>query len=162
MWYVAVTGPTTGYGDLYPTMSMGKSLGTFLCLCTMLVLAFPVTIIAKNMSERYSAITNPITPESPYKLQSLIWRQVEMKRLWRSYSTEVKALIAEGLVSVDDAYWLTFHVQKIYTFYEENKMTGEGWGDAMIQTFAFLSRQSEAVRDRLRPDLLWLAKASLE
>merc|ERR1712070_1042933 len=69
MWYVAVTGPTTGYGDLYPTMSMGKSLGTFLCLCTMLVLAFPVTIIAKNMSERYSAITNPITPESPYKLQ---------------------------------------------------------------------------------------------
>ena len=41
MWYVMVTGPTTGFGDLYPTTDLGKVFGTGACLCSLAVLSFP-------------------------------------------------------------------------------------------------------------------------
>jgi len=46
-WWFFVTATTAGYGDAYPTSACGKIVAVFALLCSVLVIAFPVSIFSE-------------------------------------------------------------------------------------------------------------------
>eukprot|EP01125_Pyxidicula_operculata_P016637 TRINITY_DN5759_c0_g1_i1.p1 TRINITY_DN5759_c0_g1~~TRINITY_DN5759_c0_g1_i1.p1 ORF type:complete len:267 (-),score=37.51 TRINITY_DN5759_c0_g1_i1:103-903(-) len=54
LWWTLVTMTTCGYGDHYPHTTLGKIVAVFAMLSGILVLAFPLTILAGNFSAEYT------------------------------------------------------------------------------------------------------------
>ena len=53
-WLITITATTVGYGDLFPTSSMGKLVGSGCALTGVLALALPITIVGANFANEYS------------------------------------------------------------------------------------------------------------
>jgi hypothetical protein len=54
LWWVVVTITTVGYGDYYPTSTIGKFLGVVTMCCAVLMMALPITIIGNEFTEEYA------------------------------------------------------------------------------------------------------------
>ncbi|OWF39581.1 potassium voltage-gated channel protein Shaw-like [Mizuhopecten yessoensis] len=54
MWWVIITLTTIGYGDIYPTTTMGYIVGAFCAVCGIVLLALPIAIIAANFAGYYT------------------------------------------------------------------------------------------------------------
>ena len=54
LWYVVVTLSTVGYGDIVPTSSLGKSIGTLIILLGVVTLSLPLGVISANFSAAYT------------------------------------------------------------------------------------------------------------
>lgn len=163
MWFVVVTGPSTGFGDMYPTTKSGKLIALFLLLTTMLVLAFPVTIIAKNMTDRYFAMMHD--PEKPllYGLNSMMARQKKVEELGMAITDRVTALRNAKRMDNDDACWIASQVREVAERYSENKQTSSHWDSCLLAVLAMLQRQPEGLeKGKLRREILEFAEASLQ
>ena len=53
VYWSVITMSTVGFGDLYPTTTFGKVIGTFTMLSGVLVLALPITIVGSNFAHEY-------------------------------------------------------------------------------------------------------------
>jgi len=162
MWFVVVTGPTTGFGDMYPTTRMGKCIATLLVLGTMLVLAFPVTIIAKNMNDKYIRLMNQEPPPEPYSLASMVRRQHEVEAIGREVTNKVTSMRDAFLVDDDDACWIASQVRDMAERYSESRQSAGHWDSCMMAVLAVLQRQPEcSEKNQLRKLILLFAEASL-
>lgn len=162
MWFVIVTGPTTGFGDMFPTTKMGKFIATFLVLGTMLVLAFPVTIIAKNMNDKYVKLMNQEPPPDPYTLPSMVRRHMEVEAIGRDVTDKVTAMRDAFLVDDDDACWIASQIHELAERYSESRQTAGHWDSCMMAVLAVLQRQPEcSEKIKLRKLILLFAEASL-
>eukprot|EP00746_Dinoflagellata_sp_MGD_P011227 gnl/MRDRNA2_/MRDRNA2_123484_c0_seq1.p1 gnl/MRDRNA2_/MRDRNA2_123484_c0~~gnl/MRDRNA2_/MRDRNA2_123484_c0_seq1.p1 ORF type:complete len:647 (+),score=126.92 gnl/MRDRNA2_/MRDRNA2_123484_c0_seq1:70-2010(+) len=52
-WWVVVTVTTVGYGDVYPTTSAGRVVGSIAILVGVITLAMPIGVIGANFSAEY-------------------------------------------------------------------------------------------------------------
>lgn len=50
-WWSFVTMTTVGYGDMVPMTTLGMTLGCFVMLCGVLLLALPITVIGANFAK---------------------------------------------------------------------------------------------------------------
>jgi len=68
-WWCIVTITTVGYGDIYPHSTLGKIIASFTMVCGILMLAFPLTIIASNFSELYGAKKRKESMKTPSEIE---------------------------------------------------------------------------------------------
>jgi len=54
-WWCIVTILTVGYGDMYPVTTLGRLVATLLMVCSLIVLALPITIIGSCFSNSWVA-----------------------------------------------------------------------------------------------------------
>ena len=162
MWLVMVTGPTVGYGDLFPTTKMGKFIGGVLVLSTMLVVAFPVTIIAKNMNEKYTELLTRVPPPEPYALASMVRRQSDVESLGRAVTDRVTSMRDKRIMTADDACWVATQVLEVAHKYAEQAAQPDHWDGCMMTVLALLARLPEGPdKELLRREILEFAEASL-
>ena len=55
LYYAIVTMTTVGYGDFYCTSEEGRIVAAVCCICGILVLALPLSVIASNFTTNYKA-----------------------------------------------------------------------------------------------------------
>jgi len=53
MWWTIVTVMTVGYGDMYPLTNAGRVIASILMLCSIIVLALPISVIGANFSRAW-------------------------------------------------------------------------------------------------------------
>eukprot|EP00656_Telonema_subtile_P057749 TRINITY_DN9575_c0_g1_i2.p1 TRINITY_DN9575_c0_g1~~TRINITY_DN9575_c0_g1_i2.p1 ORF type:complete len:338 (-),score=69.99 TRINITY_DN9575_c0_g1_i2:724-1737(-) len=58
MWWCLVTIMTVGYGDLFPTTDLGKVAATAAIICSVMILALPISVIGLNFSILWSQERN--------------------------------------------------------------------------------------------------------
>jgi len=146
MWYVMVTGPTVGYGDLFPTTRLGKVLGTVLCMGTMLVIAFPVTVIATQMSLKYDILMGTPPPLDPFHMPSFIRRQCRAYAIRLSFLKLLDRSVNAKQISVDDAYWLgTFAKDLCRPYITGVAAVAGSWEDSVSSGLCVLPKISHPV-----------------
>ena len=53
-WWALITITTVGYGDMVPLSTPGKVMGGLCAVCSILILALPISIIGSNFSLYYA------------------------------------------------------------------------------------------------------------
>lgn len=53
MWWTMVTIMTVGYGDIAPTTTLGKLTASFAMLCSIVIMALPISVIGANFSRAW-------------------------------------------------------------------------------------------------------------
>jgi len=162
MWAVMVTGPTTGYGDLFPTSKLGKVIGTCLLLTTLLVVAFPVTIVAQHMSSKYLDLVSRAEPPAPYDLAHMVAKQRKVTELLWKVTDQVAFMRDRKLMDDDDAYWVaqlvTIQAEK---YAAADHRMGE-WDSTLGSVMSFLGRQPEGPgKEVLRLNIFAFVEATL-
>lgn len=162
MWAVMVTGPTTGYGDLFPTTKLGKVIGTCLLLTTLLVVAFPVTIVAQHMSSKYLDLVSRAEPPAPYDLADMVAKQRKVTELLWKVTDQVAFMRDRKLMDDDDAYWVaqlvTIQAEK---YAAADHRLGE-WDSTLGSVMSFLGRQPEGPgKEVLRLNIFAFVEATL-
>ena len=56
LWWVVVTITGVGYGDYYPTTTLGKVIGVITTCSSVLLMALPITIIGNEFTEQYDIV----------------------------------------------------------------------------------------------------------
>jgi len=162
MWAVMVTGPTTGYGDMFPTTKLGKAIGTCLLLSTLLVVAFPVTIVAQHMSSKYLALVSRTEPPAPYDLAGMLARQRKVQELLWKVTDRVADMRDRKLMDDDDACWVAQLVALSAEQYAAAEHRAGEWDSTLGTVMSFLGRQPEGPdKEVLRLDLFAFAEATL-
>jgi hypothetical protein len=162
MWAVMVTGPTTGYGDMFPTTKLGKVIGTCLLLTTLLVVAFPVTIVAQHMSSKYLELVSRAEPPAPYDLADMVAKQRQVTELLWKVTDQVAFMRDRKLMDDDDAYWVaqlvTIQAEK---YAAADHRMGE-WDSTLGSVMSFLGRQPEGPgKEVLRLNIFAFVEATL-
>mmetsp|Transcript_30729 Transcript_30729/g.68929 ORF Transcript_30729/g.68929 Transcript_30729/m.68929 type:complete len:411 (+) Transcript_30729:344-1576(+) len=148
IWYVIVTGPTTGFGDMFPTTKAGKLVGTFLVCSTMLVLAFPVTIIAKNLDDKLREMSQAQGALEPYDLAWMAARQATVESLSRQITELCTASRDAKKLDPDDACWIATQCQEMAARYRANRQSTAHWDSCVQSIMAILARQPEFGTDK--------------
>lgn len=58
MYWVIVTMTTVGYGDLYPTSTLGRLLAVVVVYTGVLAIALPITVIGNNFNRQYAKVAD--------------------------------------------------------------------------------------------------------
>jgi len=70
MWWCLCTIMTVGYGDVYPTTDLGKLFATVTIVCSVVILALPISVIGLNFSLMWmSSKQQSIVKEDPTKVE---------------------------------------------------------------------------------------------
>ena len=79
MWWALITMSSVGYGDIYPTSTVGRILASITVVLGVMILSLPVSILVQNFTEHADdeeqagllstmAPRTPQTPGSPARM----------------------------------------------------------------------------------------------
>jgi hypothetical protein len=69
-WWFFVTANTVGYGDLYPTTTLGRIVGVITSYVGIMLIALPITIVGGNFSNHFQEWVHSMGLESSVSQQS--------------------------------------------------------------------------------------------
>lgn len=150
MWFVITTGPTTGFGDYFPTTKTGKVLSTFLVLSTMLILAFPLSIISKNMTDRFTSIES--SEEEHFDslscdILSILRRHHRVKILSQQIIVSLEAQQTSNCLNQYEALAMKDLVYKSAQNYANGGHSTRQWDECVGLILPLHQRQSKFSRD---------------
>ena len=157
MWFVITTGPTTGFGDYFPTTKTGKVLSTFLVLSTMLILAFPLSIISKNMADRFTSIESSEEEHfntSSCDILSMLRRHHRVKILSQQIIVLLEAQQTSNCLNQYEALAMKNLVYKSAQNYANGRHSTRQWDECVGLILALHQRQSKISRDSESLNLL--------
>jgi hypothetical protein len=89
---------TLGYGDLYPTSTLGRTIGAFACIYGVIIISIPVTIINNQFGEesnKYKAAIETYAKQYKLKRSKKLREQEKEKLLLRRESLKAKNIHTE-------------------------------------------------------------------
>lgn len=67
-YWAVVTSTTVGYGDLYPTTSIGRFVAIILMYCGLIVLALPISVLGSAFTDEYNKLHQVPLPKATDKV----------------------------------------------------------------------------------------------